>query len=285
MDKSASVSTLRVVTTPTIGRLMKFARNCRSRILITSPFVNEGILDVAEVVRPSVRRTIITRTDVRHFALGSSDVASLLELGRRGFRVRALPGLHAKVYIFDTSAALVTSANATRAGLYHNRECGLETTDAGVVRQLASAVLSGLGASAPPRLLSRVEVEALEAEVAALKAAAPESLERARTDAAGEVQPVVAISDSGRLLDGYQGWTRLVLRGVLGMRFARFSLDELMVVCRPEAARMYPRNRHVREKVRQQLQRLRYRELVEFLGDGRYRRTVAARSEVSNPAS
>lgn len=38
-----------------------------------------------------------------------------------------------------------------------------------------------------------------------------------------------------------------------------------------ELARLHPRNRHVRDKIRQQLQVLRDLGIVEFLGGGRYR--------------
>ena len=43
--------------------------------------------------------------------------------------IRSLNNLHAKIYIFDDSKALVTSANATNAGMWRNLECGLSTDD------------------------------------------------------------------------------------------------------------------------------------------------------------
>jgi chromosome condensin MukBEF MukE localization factor len=40
----------------------------------------------------------------------------------------------------------------------------------------------------------------------------------------------------------------------------------------------YPNNRFPRQKLRQQLQRLRDLGMIEFLGEGRYRRTVKAQN-------
>lgn len=71
------------------------------------------------------------------------------------------------------------------------------------------------------------------------------------------------------------GWTGLVLEGVFEQKGNVSSLDELFITCNPLAAVRYPENRHVREKLRQQLQRLRDLGLVELLGGGTYRRLIA----------
>ena len=39
--------------------------------------------------------------------------------------VRNYQNLHAKIYLFDNKKALITSANLTNNGLYHNFEYGV----------------------------------------------------------------------------------------------------------------------------------------------------------------
>ena len=51
-------------------------------------------------------------------------------------------------------------------------------------------------------------------------------------------------------------------------------MDQVLAVCAPLAAIRYPDNRHVREKLRQQLQRLRDLGLIAFLGSGHYEKLV-----------
>ena len=51
-----------------------------------------------------------------------------------------------------------------------------------------------------------------------------------------------------------------------------FTIDDAYGFA-PALSRLYPENRHVREKVRQQLQFLRDRGWLEFVGRGRYRLT------------
>ncbi|MGA9885035.1 MAG: DpnI domain-containing protein [Candidatus Acidiferrales bacterium] len=67
-----------------------------------------------------------------------------------------------------------------------------------------------------------------------------------------------------------RGWTLDVLNVVRSMEMERFSLAD--IYGHVEAlVRLHPRNRHVRDKIRQQLQVLRDLGLLEFLGSGRYR--------------
>jgi hypothetical protein len=49
-------------------------------------------------------------------------------------------------------------------------------------------------------------------------------------------------------------------------------MDEVWTACAPIAANRFPNNLHAREKLRQQMQRLRDLGLVTFLGQGRYER-------------
>ncbi len=67
-----------------------------------------------------------------------------------------------------------------------------------------------------------------------------------------------------------RGWTLDVLNAVRSLGKQDFSLTELYSL-EGDLARLHPTNRHVRDKIRQQLQVLRDLGLVEFLGRGSYR--------------
>ena len=66
-----------------------------------------------------------------------------------------------------------------------------------------------------------------------------------------------------------RGWTLDVLNVVRGMGRQEFTLAEVYAFA-GELARLHPRNRFVRPKIRQQLQILRDLGFVEFLGSGQY---------------
>lgn len=67
-----------------------------------------------------------------------------------------------------------------------------------------------------------------------------------------------------------RGWTLDVLNAVRGMGRREFSLADVYVH-EAALARLHPENLHVRQKIRQQLQRLRDSGFLEFVARGRYR--------------
>jgi type II restriction enzyme len=66
-----------------------------------------------------------------------------------------------------------------------------------------------------------------------------------------------------------RGWTLDVLNFVRALRKQEFSLAEVYDAS-GELQQLHPNNLHVREKIRQQLQRLRDMGLLAFLGHGKY---------------
>lgn len=67
-----------------------------------------------------------------------------------------------------------------------------------------------------------------------------------------------------------RGWTLDVLNAVRSLGKTEFSLAEVYER-ETELAKLHPKNRHVRDKIRQQLQVLRDLGLVRFVGRGEYR--------------
>lgn len=68
---------------------------------------------------------------------------------------------------------------------------------------------------------------------------------------------------------GLRGWTVDVLRIVRRLGKTRFSLDDVYQF-EPQLQALHPQNRHVRPKIRQQLQILRDLRLLSFDGQGKY---------------
>ena len=67
-----------------------------------------------------------------------------------------------------------------------------------------------------------------------------------------------------------RGWTLDVLNVVNSLKKAEFSLAEIYGLD-GGLQRLHPHNLHVKDKIRQQLQRLRDLGFLEFLGRGKYR--------------
>ncbi len=265
---------IRFVTTPTRNWLEAKIQDCSSRFLVASPYVGPFLTAFASRLATGVSTTLLTRTDLRGFALGSSDIEALCEFARQGANVLSLAGLHAKVYVLDNKAALVTSANATYGGMTRNWECGVSIENRRDVEDIAKLLLSGFGARQAPQPWDADELERLRGPVRILRDQLP-PIRRLPTLEASELPPIRLRRESRKpLLEGFTGWTRLVLQAILSQEDALFTLDQLAATCGPLAAEQFPQNRFVRPQIRKQLQRLRDVGLVEFLGGGNYRRTV-----------
>ena len=103
-----------------------------SELRIICPFIKVGALDRLLSHRPE-NINVITRFNLADFAEGVSDVAALRKLLDVDASVRGVRNLHAKLYLFGSSRAIITSANLTEAALNRNHEFGLVTDDAEII--------------------------------------------------------------------------------------------------------------------------------------------------------
>jgi len=90
-----------------------------------------------------------------------------------------------------------------------------------------------------------------------------------KTDVRRRFQRYMPLAD---LTVSQRGWAALTLKIVRGLRKEAFDLSELYTR-ESEFASVYPSNRHIREKIRQQLQVLRDLGILRFKGSGRYELT------------
>ena len=121
--------TLRLVDAGWGIELTQALRADASGLRVISPFIKVGALERLLALTPQSIQ-VITRYNLDDFANGVSDIAALRRVFAAGGRVRGIRGLHAKLYLFGASRAVVTSANLTGAALDSNHEFGAVTDDA-----------------------------------------------------------------------------------------------------------------------------------------------------------
>ena len=261
-----------IVVSPTDRWLKSALENCSSSLAVSSPYVGKYLDDAVSQLGPEVAVTLLTRTLLGDFASKASDLDALHTLAERIGGILSLSSLHAKVYVVDKKRALITSANATFSGMYRNRECGVEIKNGGAINTLRGLIRSGFGSTPRPQLWTADDLNELRKPVETLRAA----LSRVTTlrEAAIEAPPRVRLQrrQLTRLVESFSGWLQLTMEGISQIPSDTFTMSEVFAACAPLAASRFPENRHVREKLRQQMQRLRDLGLVLFLGGGRYER-------------
>jgi hypothetical protein len=263
---------MRFIITPTLQWLRKHVSLCRDELLVASPFVGRALLDEVKRMESTANLKLTTRTDLGVFAAKSSDLEAVIGFASCGGEVRSLPGLHAKAYIVDRQVALVTSANATFSGLNRNLECGVELTRPDEVLQLAELVETGFGSSVIPQTWSLKSLESLRGPVSTLRSTMSElsSITKVHEDQMLEIKLTDDCWD--KLSEGLPGWAKLTMSVIQSIAEDRFDLQRVYRIGLALAAQRFPRNKNPKEKLRQQLQVLRDMGVIEFLGDGVYKK-------------
>ena len=101
---------------------------------IVCPFLKSGAISRLLTNGPS-RIQVVTRFNLDDFSKGVSDVSALKKLLDANAEVRGIKNLHAKLYLFGSTGAIITSANLTEAALDRNHEFGVVVEDADFVNQ------------------------------------------------------------------------------------------------------------------------------------------------------
>jgi hypothetical protein len=102
---------------------------------IICPFIKKGALQHLLDGRAPDAIQVITRFNLSDFSDGVSDIAALELLLARGAQVRGVRHLHAKLYLFGNSRAILTSANLTQAALFGNHEFGFVAAEPDITDQ------------------------------------------------------------------------------------------------------------------------------------------------------
>lgn len=116
-------------------RLLGLIKNTQGTVRVASPYVTDRDLLISVKNRKVFLLTSLSPMDI---VSGSTSIEALQLLIKSGVECRNLPNhprLHAKVYIFGNSSAVVTSANLTRSAFDSNIEVGVQI-DRGSIAQL-----------------------------------------------------------------------------------------------------------------------------------------------------
>lgn len=108
------------------------------QVRIVCPFIKKSVVETLLKSAQHGTVQVITRFNLADFAEGVSDISALRYLLERGAQVRGVRNLHAKLYLFGASRAIVTSANLTNAGLRLNHELGFVAEGADIVKQCSN---------------------------------------------------------------------------------------------------------------------------------------------------
>jgi hypothetical protein len=159
-------------------QLIEALKYVQHHLLLVGPYIKADVVAMLREVlterltlRPLAVR-VITRILPDDFLSGASDITALqhllawpTELPGSKVELRAISNLHAKVWVFDSTLALVGSGNATYSGLESNLEYGLAIAEPSLVERILQDWQAWWEQAAP---ISAGELEQIRLWLAAL---------------------------------------------------------------------------------------------------------------------
>lgn len=213
------------------------------RLDFMSPFVTTGAVN--HLLKLDLRIRGITLFDYQKFMSRSSDLDAIEDLLNIGAEMRSLRNLHAKVFITDRSA-VITSSNLTKGGLTKNIEYGIEINKPEMVDRIRADFCrlyqKGIRISKNRIHAARGNLERIDDD------------QRVRAATSQEIQIVI---------DSLRGWMREIFI-VIRHFDDEFTLEDVYAY-EDQFSKIYPRNKHISEKIRQTLQYLRDSQLIDFI--------------------
>ena len=260
---------MQIIKSPWDEQFQDLASACQSSLQIASPFVkNRAVLDVLNGKQKTTCIELITAFKIENLYRKATDLSALQKLIDTENQVYNFQSLHAKIYIFDKQKAIVTSANWTYGGLRKNFEYGILIQEPAIV----SDIVADFERLKTDSRTGKIKPEHIaEANAIIEKAPARQYVPLTEIEIESDVESDVFSGGADAIINSLTGWKSDVFSLLKTLPNGQFTAAEVRAFI-PELERLHPTNNTVDAKLRQQLQQLRDTGLIEFLGNGKYRK-------------
>lgn len=249
---------------------MELVAQSKKSIKITSPFVKENICnELLALKSKDVELELITSFKLMSIYSGSLDLSGLENIIISKGVVKNYPKLHSKIYLFDDKKAIITSGNLTNGGLLNNYEYGIFTTRTEIVSKIVTDFLS-ISNNENIGKIKLTDIETVRKILAKIPHSESIKLPNFKIESPEEKYDVIVINED-ILTSTLSGWKLEVFKCAQSIPNQIFSLKDINMF-ETHLRNIYPSNQHITDKIRQQLQYLRDLGLIEFLGNGLYKK-------------
>ena len=261
---------MKIITTPWKNELLELVSNCTKSIKITSPFVKENICnEVLSKKKIQTNFELITSFKLPNFHSGSLDLSALDKIIEANGTVKNFSKLHSKIYLFDDKKVIITSGNLTNGGLINNYEYGIYSDDKLFVSKVVLD-FEAISNNENTGVVKKTDINTVREILSKLPKAIPQKLPKYAIETPEERFDVLEIPDNS-ITSTLNGWKLEVFKCVNSIPNQFFSLKEVNEF-ENNLRKIYPSNNRIKDKIRQQLQYLRDLGLIEFLGNGQYKK-------------
>lgn len=184
--------------------LAAVATSARQSVLIVAPFIKyDEAVWFCKQLRSGIDILTLANIDSEAISASALDLSALRHLAEvsSSATLIALSNLHAKVFVADERAAIVTSGNLTRSALDRNLEYGVLLNEPALVRTVRRDMLAFARLGSQVAASAFAELVPLEAELrkarAALASSATPTAKRRFNNIMRQARPVFASAQIG----------------------------------------------------------------------------------------
>lgn len=263
---------MKIITIPWKDDLMHLVANAQKSIKISSPFVKKNISDeILNCKKKSTHFELITSFRLMNLYNGSLDLDGLENIINSKGVVKNYPKLHAKIYLFDDEQVIITSANLTNGGLLNNFEFGLLTDNKDVVSESVN-MFNQISKSDITGKIEPSHIKTVREILSKIPKKQNHDFVFPNYEIESPEDNYNTIPVPKNVIDtSLSGWRLEVFKLLVQIESQVFTLKEVTKY-ESNLIKIYPNNRNIPAKIRQQLQFLRDLGLIEFLGNGKYKK-------------
>lgn len=261
---------MKIITTPWKNEFLELVSNSIKSIKITSPFVKENICDeLLSKKRDITQLELITSFKLPNIYSGSLDLSALNKIIESNGTVKNFSRLHSKIYLFDDKKVIITSGNLTNGGLINNYEYGIYSDDKLFVLKVVSD-FENISKNENTGIVKKSDINTAKEILLKIPKVIVQKLPKFSIETSDERLDILEIPAES-ITSSLSGWKLEIFNCVNSIPNQFFSLKDFNEF-EYNLGKKYPTNTRIKAKIRQQLQNLRDLGLIEFLGNGHYKK-------------
>lgn len=258
---------IEIITKPWGDIFRNLIIKSKSNIFISSPFIKNSAVNILLKHKKSqVELEIMTSFKFAYFRNKASDIESIERLVKVG-EIKAVGNLHSKAYIFDKEKAIITSANLTYGGLYRNYEHGLLISNEETVNEIHKDLFQMFQND---EISYSIDFNKIQ-EIRRILSLLPPLISTPDDSETWNKQEILYRDDIDKISQILSPWEKDIYEILSSIEKKTIILNELYGY-EKLLQKKHPNNRHIKEKIRQQMQYLRDKGLVEFIDRGVYKK-------------
>lgn len=206
-----------------------------------------------------VKITVVTSINIANLINGSLDVSALNLLLKNDIKVYNFQNLHAKIYLFDKMNAIITSANLTNSAMFKNYEYGVKINNDDSLSIIYNDFKQMIDES---NQITLDDIDNINIKI--------EYHKKEKTIVSKDNDDSIIIINNINEAFG-DNWVDNIFILLNKIPNSEFSLSDVYLL-EDVLQEKYPNNKHIRDKIRQCLQKLRDLGYIKFYGNGKYKK-------------